>query len=325
MSGAPWFKFHASDWLGDHALRLCSAASRGVWIDMLAIMHRAEPYGHLVVAGRSPDSRTIAKLIGDTPKTVERALRELEQNGVLSRTTDLTVFSRRMVRDFERALSDRANGRAGGNPALVRRGDCPTGAGGNGGDNPPHIARERARLRLRSDSDSESDSESPLIETPEKVVDARAPEVPGAAQRARKRDRLPDPIEILADPEFADLAAHTEFASFWSSQWCPYRAQIRRPYRSAIGVRNALREVRAMGPETFIAAARVASANGWIGVRAEYARRRPDGSAGVSRASDANDAATQFTRAALERAGLFADGGVAREPRDAEIVPEVRP
>lgn len=126
---APWLKFYPSDWRSDPALRLSGLSARGLWTELLCIMHEAEPRGYLVVGGASLSNTQIASLIGAPPKEVACLLAELKRNGVLSETDDGVIYSRRMVRDTEKAARDKANGKTGGNPRLNGR--------DKGGVNPP--------------------------------------------------------------------------------------------------------------------------------------------------------------------------------------------
>lgn len=134
MKQQPWMKFYPADWRADPKLRMCSIAARGLWVEMLALMHEAEPYGHLSVAGVVPDARQLAALVGAPVKEVKAAMDELEAAGVFSRTDNGTVYSRRMVRDRERAERDKANGRKGGNPNV------------KGGVNPPVDGQDKAHM-----------------------------------------------------------------------------------------------------------------------------------------------------------------------------------
>lgn len=118
MPQRPWFPFHASDWLGDRGLRSCSLAARGLWTDCLCLMHDANPRGHLLLKGSPPDPEALALMVGRPTREVRAALEELEAAGVLSRTDDGVVFSRRMVRDTLRQDRAVANGSKGGNPSL---------------------------------------------------------------------------------------------------------------------------------------------------------------------------------------------------------------
>lgn len=113
----PWMKFYPADW-HDQRLRKCSLEARGLWIDMMTYMHEATPYGHLLIADEKPSITELALQVARPPAEVKRAMAELEARGVFSKTDDGVIFSRRMVRDFQKAEEDKANGKGGGNPGL---------------------------------------------------------------------------------------------------------------------------------------------------------------------------------------------------------------
>ena len=48
---APAFQFYAADWLTDTSLRLVSAETRGVWIDLLCHAFLSSDPGFLIVGG----------------------------------------------------------------------------------------------------------------------------------------------------------------------------------------------------------------------------------------------------------------------------------
>lgn len=95
----PAFQFYPADWRKDPELRTCSIAARGLWIDMLCLMHEAEPYGHLVVNGAPVSDAVLARLVGEPLAVVRRAREELHRAGVYSVTDGGVVYSRRMVHD----------------------------------------------------------------------------------------------------------------------------------------------------------------------------------------------------------------------------------
>lgn len=105
----PWFKFYVGNWRADELLRMCGLAARGLWVEMLSIMHKATPYGHLLVNGVQPDVDDLARLTGVSAKEVKAALDELERKAVFSRTDDGTIYSRKMVRDEVASLEGREN------------------------------------------------------------------------------------------------------------------------------------------------------------------------------------------------------------------------
>jgi hypothetical protein len=115
MNPRPSFQFYPADWRKDSALQSCSIGARGLWIDLLCIMHECQPYGSLIINGQPLQVPQIARLVGETQKTLLPLLTELEGAGVFSRDDDGTIFSRRMRRDeYIRTIRAEA-GRLGGN------------------------------------------------------------------------------------------------------------------------------------------------------------------------------------------------------------------
>lgn len=120
MTSQPWMKFFPSDWRSDPRLRMCSLAARGLWMEMLMLMHEAEPYGHLLVAGIAPSEDQLAVLAGTSPAEIPALLAELESADVFSRNTKGVIYSRRMTRDEKKARLAQKNGLKGGNPTLCK-------------------------------------------------------------------------------------------------------------------------------------------------------------------------------------------------------------
>jgi hypothetical protein len=116
----PWMKFYPQDWRADEKLRLCGLSARGLWIEMLAIMHRSERYGQLLIGGRVPTDAQLAVQVGALPEEVSALMTELEHAGVFSRTGSGAIYSRRMTRDHKKAEKARKNGKKGGNPSLCK-------------------------------------------------------------------------------------------------------------------------------------------------------------------------------------------------------------
>lgn len=142
MSKTPWLKFYPSDWQADHLLGTCSLAARGLWVEMLCVMHAAEPPASLARNSVALTVPQIAVLARCSVKEAQRCLDELEAAGVFSRDVDGTIFSRRMRRDIDKAERDRANGKNGGNPDLKRRGR----QNGAEGVNPDHKGQDKAQI-----------------------------------------------------------------------------------------------------------------------------------------------------------------------------------
>lgn len=99
----PSFQFYPEAWLADIALRAASSGARGLWIDMICLMHQGTPYGHLRLRNSNggffePTHDELAKMTGNTLEDVDRWIAELDRIGVLGRKKT-TIFSKKMVRD----------------------------------------------------------------------------------------------------------------------------------------------------------------------------------------------------------------------------------
>lgn len=105
----PAFQFYPADWRKDMALHSCSVSARGLWIDMMCIAHECDPYGHLTVNGTPMSAAQIGRHSGLTERECAKLLAELERAGVLSRTQEGAIYSRRMVAD-EGLRNRRADG-----------------------------------------------------------------------------------------------------------------------------------------------------------------------------------------------------------------------
>lgn len=117
----PSFQFYPGDWLTDMGLRMCSPATRGLWADMLCLMHQGSTYGYLEVNLAPILPHNLANLVGFPVDEVSASLDELERNGVLSRDERGCIFSRRMVRDEKVRAARAAGGSLGGNPQLIHK------------------------------------------------------------------------------------------------------------------------------------------------------------------------------------------------------------
>jgi hypothetical protein len=162
-------------------------------MDMLSLMHDADPYGHLLINGNMPSPSELARMLGGALKEVNKLLVELEQKGVFSRTDEGVIYSRRMVRDCAKAARDRANGATGGNPNIKLK--------SNGGVNPPPnpevnggVKAQKLEARIQK-LESEKKERTPL--TP-----------PPAAVPVPQQKRPPAAAGCVSDPP--------GFAEFWA-------------------------------------------------------------------------------------------------------------
>lgn len=149
-----WLKFYPKDWNGDHNVRACSLAARGLLAALLEPMHEADPYGHLLVRGKKPDYAELAVLASCTTREVKYGIEELLKNHVLSTNTDGIWYSRRMVRDAER----RAKQAAGGRRSMASRIDLEHSLRRSRGDLEPISNRARTMPTQQNQVDTDGNS-----------------------------------------------------------------------------------------------------------------------------------------------------------------------
>lgn len=182
-------KFYPRDWRGDQALRAVSLAARGLWFEMLCLMHEASPYGHLVVGAQPIEVDVLARVVGSNAGEVQALLVELSAAGVFRRTRAGVIFSKRMVDDHKRSVA----GRKAKEAALSQ-------ANENAGENP-----RPSRVARRP----------PSTQKPEARVKVEGPKSPSTLHQAKPK---PSPAEEQASalPDIQEQAANV--IAFFAAQ-----------------------------------------------------------------------------------------------------------
>ena len=117
----PAILFYVGDWRKDMAIQSLSYYHRGVWFELLLLMHCSEQRGRLTVNCRPMSNASLARLLGLTEGEAKDAIDVLIANGVASRDATGTLVNRRMVREEERRDKLRDNGSKGGSKAQANR------------------------------------------------------------------------------------------------------------------------------------------------------------------------------------------------------------
>lgn len=122
MGKLPAFQFYPADWRKDIGVQSLSFHDRGVWFEMLCLMHESERRGVLVLNGQPIGEEMLARILGLDKQILTTTLTTLLTSGVASREQNSgAIFSRRMVRD-ENIRKVRAEaGSKGGNPVLLKQ------------------------------------------------------------------------------------------------------------------------------------------------------------------------------------------------------------
>ena len=88
----PAFQFYPGDWRKDPNLCRCSHAAKGVWIDMICLMHETEERGVLSTNGIPWTEDDIVLAVGGDSSVIRAAIQELTLKGVVNRGVDGAVM-----------------------------------------------------------------------------------------------------------------------------------------------------------------------------------------------------------------------------------------
>jgi hypothetical protein len=165
---------------------------------MLCIAASADPYGHVLVAGKPPTIPQLARIVGAQGSQVRLLVAELERNGVLSRSDRGAIVSRRMVRDWsEHAIKSQAGSR-GGNPTLTR---APRPENSNGEDKQV----DKLVLNVEAEAEeatSQKKSEPPPVAPRQRGADGRGAENGGG----KKKPSINEACDLLREELDAQAA-----------------------------------------------------------------------------------------------------------------------
>ncbi len=101
MKQTDW-EFYKHMWQTDKGLRCCSLAAKGLFAQMLCVMHEAAPYGYLALQNGLPlDAAKLSCLTGTSKRKLCQLIAELEDAGVLSRNGQEQLFSVQMKKRYQ--------------------------------------------------------------------------------------------------------------------------------------------------------------------------------------------------------------------------------
>jgi len=118
----PSFQFYPGDWRKDPGVQSLTFEDRGIWFEILCIMHESEERGKLILNGRPMPQDALARLLGLDNQKLGMALTTILEFGVASRDGENgVIYCRRMVRDEKLRKIRTEAGKMGGNPVLVKQ------------------------------------------------------------------------------------------------------------------------------------------------------------------------------------------------------------
>lgn len=95
----PAFQFYPADWRKDPGVQALSYHDRGVWFEILCLMHESEQRGKLTLNGKPMPEDALARLLGLDKQNLTKVINNLLEYGVASRDEQGFLINRRMIKD----------------------------------------------------------------------------------------------------------------------------------------------------------------------------------------------------------------------------------
>ena len=114
MTKLPALHFYVGDWRKDPGVQALDFMHRGVWLEILFLMHESEDRGKLLLNGKAMPDEALARNLGLPEADTKQIVSKIEAYGVASRDDDGMLYCRRMVRDENLRRMKVKAGRLGG-------------------------------------------------------------------------------------------------------------------------------------------------------------------------------------------------------------------
>ncbi|MDE1169865.1 MAG: hypothetical protein PW734_01440 [Verrucomicrobium sp.] len=120
----PAFQFYPADWRKDPGVQSMSFHQRGIWFEILCLMHESPVRGVLLLPnGKAMSEESLAHILGLKKQNLTETLSCIMERGVADRDLESgALVNRRMVRDEKLRKMRTEFGKLGGNPILVNGG-----------------------------------------------------------------------------------------------------------------------------------------------------------------------------------------------------------
>jgi hypothetical protein len=118
----PALQFYPGDWRKDPGVQSLNYFDRGVWFEILCLMHESAERGKLLLNGQPMPDDALATILGLDKQILTTTLTTLLTYGVASRDEQTgALTNRRMVKDEDLRQKRTEAGKLGGNPVLVKQ------------------------------------------------------------------------------------------------------------------------------------------------------------------------------------------------------------
>lgn len=120
----PALQFYPGDWRKDVGVQSLDFFDRGVWFEVMCLMHESEDRGRLILNGRPMPDHAIARVLGLSVDRWLEVRTRLVDFGVASEDENGVLVNRRMVRDEEVRRQRAKAGQKGGKRKKARKSEA---------------------------------------------------------------------------------------------------------------------------------------------------------------------------------------------------------
>lgn len=165
----PALQFYPGDWRKDPGVQSLNYFDRGVWFEILCLMHESSERGKLLLNGQPMPDDALATILGLDKQILTTTLNTLLTYGVASRDEETgALINRRMVKDEDLRQKRTEAGKLGGNPVLVKQ--KPTKrqpkVQANGNQPPKQNPTPSSSSSVSSSEESAAKPRDPLLDHP---------------------------------------------------------------------------------------------------------------------------------------------------------------
>lgn len=153
----PYLPLYVQDYLTDEKLNRCSAATQGVFIKIMCVLHKNETYGTILLKQKDKQNGSkisdfasyMVRQLPFSKDEIEGAMAELVDEGVLVISGD-TMYQKRMVKDYLLSEKRAESGSKGGKKTTEK---------------PKDFAQAKTQANSENESDNEIEVSKPLKES----------------------------------------------------------------------------------------------------------------------------------------------------------------
>lgn len=185
MPKLPAFQFYPADWRKDPGVQSLTYHQRGVWFEIICLMHESPRRGVLLMPnGTTMTDDALSRILGLDKQNLTTTLTSILECGVADRDPQSqALINRRMMRDEDLRQTRAECGKLGGNPNLLNQ---------TVNQNPTTRVKQKPTTRVKqkptpSSSSSSSSSDEDLFLPRESEVNEFALNKPGWSPDVVKR------------------------------------------------------------------------------------------------------------------------------------------